>query len=115
MPTAAFLASRKRVFMYEPPSPLLRFIIHQLMLVRIQTHVFEMLEAIFFIADPMVHKPLVPTDDLFCAVVSSGSAAMEDGAANRLEFCPERSRMNSRRPPCKIRAGQASCFSKKTT
>ena len=31
---------------------------------RIQTHVFEMLEVILFVADPMVHKPLLPTNDL---------------------------------------------------
>ena len=41
--------------------------------VRIQTHVFEMLEVILFVADPMVHKPLLPTNDLFGAAVAGGA------------------------------------------
>jgi hypothetical protein len=31
-----------------------------------------MLEAIVFLADPMVNKPLLPTNDLFCAAVEGG-------------------------------------------
>ncbi len=61
--------------MYEPPSPWFLFMIYQLMrrrgrlpnaameggaTVGIQTYVFEMLEVIFLVADPM------PTNDLFC-------------------------------------------------
>jgi hypothetical protein len=42
-----------------------------------------MLEVIFFVADPMVHKPLLPTNDLFCA-------AVEDGATGRVQ--PPKSR-----------------------
>jgi len=33
-----------------------------------------MLDLIFFVADPMVHKPLLPTKDLFCAAVEGGAA-----------------------------------------
>jgi hypothetical protein len=75
--TAVFFVSRKRVFMYEPPAPWLLFIIYQLMPVRIQTHVFEMLEVIFFVADPMVHKPLLPTNELFCAAVEGGATVQK--------------------------------------
>jgi hypothetical protein len=71
--TAAFFESRKKAFMYEPPSPWFLFMIYQLMRRRgrrryrriqtpvlemlIETDVFEMLEVIFIVADPMVHKP----------------------------------------------------------
>jgi hypothetical protein len=41
--------------------------------VRIQTHLFEMFEVIFFVADPMVHKPLLPTNNLFCAAMEGGA------------------------------------------
>src|SRR5208283_5213054 len=71
--TAALFVSRKRIFMHEPPSPWFLFVIYQLMLVRIQTHIFEMLEVIFFVADPMVHKPLLPTNELLCAAVAGGA------------------------------------------
>ena len=44
--------------------------------VRIQTHIFEMLDVIFFVADPMVHKPPSPTNDLLCAAVEGGATSM---------------------------------------
>ena len=44
--------------------------------VRIQTHVLEMLEVIFFVADPMDHKPLLSTNDLYCAAMEGGATYM---------------------------------------
>ena len=68
--------------MHEQPSPWLFFIINQVMFVRIQTHVFEMLEVIFFVADPMIHKPFLPTNDLICAAVEGGATVL----TRRMEY-----------------------------
>jgi hypothetical protein len=81
--TAAFFVSRKRVFTHEPPSPWFLFIIYQYWCAAMEgkrrhgrrryrdTDVLEMLEVIIFVADTMVYKPLLPTNDLWCAAVPS--------------------------------------------